>query len=81
MRIIMSSESKIKTRNKEPIYLIYSLEDPFRNIKNKYDELSDYQISIYTYLINYKLFVERFTSLNSRLNDLINSKNKKINNK
>ena len=80
MRIIMSSESKIKTRNKEPIYLIYSLEDPFRNIKNKYDELSDYQISIYTYLINYRLFVERFTSLNSRLNDLINSKNKKINN-
>ena len=78
IRIIMSPESKLKYRNKEPIYLISGLEHPFLNIKNSSDEISDYQISVYTYLINYKLFVQRFSSLNARLNDLINLKNKRI---
>ena len=78
MRIIVSKESKLKNREKEPIYLIYGLDKPFENIKNKSDDFSDYQISVYTYLINYKLFVQKFTSLSERLNELINQKNNKI---
>ena len=78
MRIIMSPESKIKTRPKEPIYLVSGLESPFDNIKNKADELSDYQISVYTYLINYKTYVQNFASLSQRLNELINLKNKRL---
>ena len=78
MRIIISSESRLKDRNKEPIYLISGLDDPFINIKTKSDELSDYQIAVYTYLINYKLFVVRFSDLSSRLNELINIKNQRI---
>ena len=75
MRIIVSDESKLKYRNKEPIYLIYSLDHPFVNIKNRTNEISDYQISVYTYLINYKLYVQHFSSLNQRLNELINEMN------
>ena len=78
MRIIISPESKIKTRQKEPIFLVSGLESPFENIKNKNDELSDYQISVYTYLINYKIFVQKFASLSQRLNELINLKNKRL---
>ena len=78
MRIIISPESKLKNRNKEPIYLISGLENPFLNIKDKNEEISDFQIAIYTYLINYKLFVQRFTDLNSRLSELINIKNDQI---
>ena len=78
MRIIMSPESKIKTRSKEPIYLVSGLESPFENIKNKNEELSDYQISVYTYLINYKIFIQNFASLSQRLNELINLKNQRL---
>jgi hypothetical protein len=39
MRIILSPESKLKTRPKEPIYLVSGLESPFENIKNKTDEI------------------------------------------
>ena len=48
MRIIVSQESKLKNRDKEPIYLIYGLDNPFENIKNKSNDLSGYQISFYT---------------------------------
>ena len=78
MRIIVSDESKLKTRDSEPIYLISGFDDPFQNIKDKSAELSDYQISIYTYIINYKSFVQRFSNLNQRSNDLINIKNSKL---
>ena len=77
MRIITSTESKIKTRNKEPIYLISGLEEPFQNVKSTSEEISDFQIAVYTYLINYKLFVVRFSDLNTRLNELINIENVK----
>ena len=80
MRIIMSSESKIKTRDKEPIYLISGLEEPFKNIKNTVEDISDYQIAVYTFLINYKLFVQRFSRLSTRLNQLINIKNENVSN-
>ena len=78
MRIISSTERKLKTPNKEPIYLIYSLDKPFENIKNLSNELSDYQISVYTFLINFRLFVQRFANLSLRLNQLINEQNKKL---
>ena len=78
MRIIISSESRLKDRSKEPIYLISGLDNPFNNIQNKKAEISDFQIGVYTYLINYKLFVVRFSDLSSRLNELINIKNQRI---
>ena len=78
MRIISSMERKEKTQNKEPIYLIYSLDKPFSNMKNKNIDLSDYQISVYTYLVNYKSYVQRFSSLSGRLNQLINEQNNKL---
>ena len=78
MRIIVSEESKIKTRNKEPIYLVSGFENPFTNIRNTSSELSDYQISVYTYIINYRSFVQRFSNLNQRSNELINIKNRQL---
>ena len=78
MRIMVSKESKIKTRDYEPIYLLSGLKNPFKNIKNLEDDFSDFQTSVYTYLLNYKLYVQRFSSLSQRLNDLINEKNKKL---
>ena len=77
MRRIVSEESKIKTRDKEPIYLIYSYKDPFHNL-NKTEELSDYQTAVYSFILNYKSFVLRFASLNERLYELITNKNKSI---
>ena len=78
MRIIVSKESKLKTRDKEPIYLLSGIENPFNNIKNKSDEFSDYQISIYTYLINYRSYVQRFSKLSERLNELIIERNQNL---
>ena len=78
MRIIISNESGKKSRDKEPIYLISGYNNPFENIKNNKEELSDYQIAVYTYLINHKLFILRFSSLNSRLSELINLKNQSL---
>ena len=78
MRIIVSQKNKYDSINKESIYLIYSIDKPFMNIKNQSNDLSEYQISAYTYLINYKLYVKRFSSLNQRLNDLILLQNKKL---
>ena len=77
MRIIVSQKNKYKM-NRESIYLIYSLDNPFVNIKNKSNDFSEYQISAYTYLVNYKLFVQKFSSLSKRLNDLIIIQNKKL---
>ena len=78
MRIIISSESKVKTRDKEPIFLISGTENPFQNVKNNSEVISDFQIAIYTFLINYRLFVVRFSDISSRLNELIKIKNLKI---
>ena len=78
MRIIVTKESKLKTRNKESIFLLSGLEEPFDNIKNINDDFSDYQISVYTYLINYKLYAKTFSNLSRRLNDIINEKNKEL---
>ena len=78
MRVISSKEIKLKTHNKEPIYLIYALDNPFVNIKNITSDLSDYQNAVYTYLINFKIFVQRFANLSLRLNELINEQNKKL---
>ena len=78
MGIISSTERLLNTQIKEPIYLIYNYDSPFLNIKNISDELSDYQIAVYTYLINFKLFVQRFANLSLRLSQLINEKNKNL---
>ena len=78
MRIIASMERRLKSESKEIIYLIYSLDNPFENIKDKSTGLSDYQISVYTYLINFKSYVQRFSNLSLRLNELINEKNEKL---
>lgn len=77
MRMIVSEESKVKTREKEPIYLIYGYKDPFHNL-NKTEELSDYQTAVYSFILNYKSFVLRFASLNERLYDLIIIKNTSV---
>ena len=47
MRIIVSKESRSKTRKEEPIFLLSGLEEPFNNIKNTKEDFSDYQISTY----------------------------------
>ena len=78
MRIIISSESKVKTRDKEPIFLISGTDNPFQNVKNNSEIISDFQIAVYTFLINYRLFVVRFSDISSRLNELIKIKNLKI---
>ena len=78
MRIIVSSESKAKTRDKEPIYLLSGFEKPFENVKNLKEDLSDYQIAVYTYLINIKGFVLRFSVLNQRFHSLINIRNEEL---
>ena len=78
MRIISSSESRAKNRNKEPIYLLSGFIDPFKNIKNRVDDLSEYQIATYTYLMNFRETVFRFTTLNKRFHELINKRNNEL---
>ena len=75
MRIIVSSESRLKTRDKEPIYLLSGFENPFGNINNLTEDLSDYQIAVYTYLMNFRGFILRFSVLNQRFHKLINIRN------
>ena len=78
MRIIVSKESRSKTRKEEPIFLLSGLEEPFNNIKNTKEDFSDYQISTYSYLINYRLYVQTCSSVSQRLFDIINEINKKL---
>ena len=78
MRIIVSSESRSKNREKDPIYLLSGFKNPFENIKNLKEDLSDYQISVYTYLMNFRGIVLRFTVLNQRFHTLINIRNKEL---
>ena len=78
MRIIVSSESRIKGRDKEPIYLLSGYDSPFENIHNLTEDLSDYQISVYTYLMNFRGFVLRFSILNKRFHTLINIRNDEL---
>ena len=78
MRIIVSDESRSKTRDKEPIYLLSGFENPFSNLKNLAEDLSDYQIAVYTYIINFRGFVLRFSVLNQRFHTLINIRNNEL---
>ena len=78
MRIIVSSESRSKNRNNEPIYLLAGYNDPFRNIKNLSEDISEYQIAVYTYLMNFRGIVLRFTTLNQRFHSLINIRNNEL---
>ena len=78
MRIIVSSESRLKYRDKEPIYLLSSYESPFDNVFNLEEDLSDYQIAVYTYLMNFRGFVVRFSILNNRFHTLINIRNNEL---
>ena len=78
MRIIVSSESRFKNRDKEPIFLLSGFENPFSNIQNLKEDLSDYQIAVYTYLINFRGFVLRFSVLNQRFHTLINIRNREL---
>jgi hypothetical protein len=78
MRIISSSESRAKNRNKEPIYLLSGFNDPFGNFNNVTEDLSAYQIATYTYLMNFKGTVFRFTSLNHRFHELIFKRNNEL---
>ena len=78
MRIIVSSESRAKNRDKEPIYLLSGFTNPFENIKTLTEDLSDYQVAVYTYLINFRGFVLRFSVLNKRFHSLINISNNNL---
>ena len=78
MRIIVSSESRDKNRNKEPIYLLSGFIYPFSNLRNSTEDLSEYQIAVYTYLMNFRGTVLRFTTLNQRFHYLINKRNDEL---
>ena len=78
MRIIVSSESRDKNRNKEPIYLLSGFIYPFSNLINSTEDLSEYQIAVYTYLMNFRGTVLRFTTLNQRFHYLINKRNDEL---
>ena len=78
MRIIVSKESRLKSRNKEPIYLLTGYSDPFKYLDNLTEDLSDYQIAVYTYLLNFRSLVFRFADLNQRFHTLINIRNNEL---
>ena len=78
MRIIVSAESRAKNRNKEPIYLLSGFTNPFENLKNTSEDLSEYQIAAYTYLMNFRGTVFRFSTLNQRFHSLINIRNNEL---
>ena len=78
MRIIVSDESKSKERASEPIYLLAGKDNPFLNIHDLTEDLSDYQIAVYTYILNFKNFSIRFSNLNQRFHELINIRNNKL---
>ena len=78
MRIIVSSESRDKNRNKEPIYLLSGFIYPFSNLINSTEDLSEYQIAVYTYIMNFRGTVLRFSTLNQRFHYLINKRNDEL---
>ena len=78
MRIIVSKESRLKSRNKEPIYLLTGYYDSFKYLNNLTEDLSDYQIAVYTYLLNFRSLVFRFADLNQRFHTLINIRNNEL---
>ena len=78
MRIIVSAESRAKNRDKEEIYLLSGYDNPFEHLKNLTEDLSDYQIAVYTYLLNFKGFNLRFSILNQRFHSLINIRNDEL---
>ena len=78
MRIIVSKESRLKSRNKEPIYLLSGYSDPFKYLNNITEDLSDFQIAVYTYLLNFRSLVFRFSDLNQRFHTLINIRNNEL---
>jgi hypothetical protein len=78
MRIIISKESRLKTRDKEPIFLLSGYDKPFENLNNLTEDLSEYQIAVYTYLLNFKGLVLRFSDLNQRFHTLINIRNDEL---
>ena len=78
MRIIVSSESRAKNRDKEPIYLLSGYTNPFNNIEVLTEDISDYQVAVYTYLLNFRGTVFRFSTLNHRFHSLINISNNKL---
>ena len=78
MRIIVSKESRLKSRNKEPIYLLTGYSNPFKYLNNLTEDLSDYQIAVYTYLLNFRSLVFRFADLNQRFHTLINKRNNEL---
>ena len=78
MRIIVSSESRDMNRNKEPKYLISEFIYPFTNLRDLTQDLSEYQIVVYTYLMNFRGTVLRFTTLNQRFHYLINKRNNEL---
>ena len=78
MRIIVSKESRLKSRNKEPIYLLSGYTNPFKYLNNLTEDLSDYQIAVYTYFLNFRSLVFRFSDLNQRFHTLINIRNDEL---
>ena len=78
MRIIVSAESRAKNRDKEVIYLLSGYTNPFEHLTNLTEDLSDYQIAVYTYLLNFKGFNLRFSILNQRFHSLINIRNDEL---
>ena len=78
MRIIVSKESRLKTRNKEPIFLLSGYTNPFKYLNNLTEDLSEYQVAVYTYLLNFKGLVLRFSDLNQRFHTLINIRNDEL---
>ena len=78
MRIIVSKESRIKTRDKEPIYLLSGYTNPFKYLNNLTEDLSDYQIAVYTFFLNFRGLVFRFADLNQRFHTLINIRNNEL---
>ena len=78
MRIISSLESRARKRNKDHIYLLSGLNNPFENLNNLTTDLSEYQIAVYTYLMNYRGIVFRFNTLNQRFHTLIIKRNNEL---
>ena len=77
MRIISSLE-RARKRNKDQIYLLSGFNNPFGNLNNLTTDFSEYQIAIYTCLMNYRGIVFRFKILNQRFHSLIDKRNKEL---
>ena len=61
-KLLRKYQTKYDQQDQAEMFTLINIQ----NLKNMTDDLSDYQIAVYTYILNFKNFSIRFSNLNQR---------------